>query len=1151
MPADLRIALLGPLVVLHGDRAIPESAWRSRQERRLLGILLTARGVRVPAERLIEWLWPDAAPDTAAITLRSAISSLRHTLESTGGARASARYIQTRHGGYTWNAASGAWVDVEEFLALTEDRGSKIEDRRSIVHPPSSIFDPRPSRLERAITLYRGDYLADEPEAPWAAALREQLRERFLAALAGLAELRIAAGAYDAAIDLARRGLAHDQLCEPLYRALMWAQARAGDVAGALRSYERYRRTLDEELGAEPAPQTQALHAAILRGEIADHRPPTTDHRPPTDRPLIPDPRSPIPDPRSPAPFVGRAAELDALRGWIGDLAGRQGGIVALVGEAGIGKTRLAEEALRLAEVSDALAIRLRCAALERELPFAPLGEALRPLLRAAPETTLQRLPRAALAQVADLLPALRERLPDLPALPDAPPAERRNRLLDGLLGLALALARDTPLVICCDDAQWADEATLAALGRLARHTTRHALLIILAYRADELAGNPALHTLLRSLGREMLLRPLLLHRFDDDEVAQFLASLAQAPPDQVARLALRLAASSGGNPLFLSVAVQSLLEVHGAPSLAALLPDLPADAPLPDLAGAPHIRDLVLGRLERLSGPAQALIEQIAVIDRPVSLDLIEQLAGVAGLEAAQTLLERSFLIEGDDSRLRIGHDLMRSIVAGTLTSPRRRLLHRQVADAIAALHGDRPGRAAELAFHFGQAGQGADSAVLRYATVAGDRTRHAFGYRAALGHYHAALRAAERLGPRANMDLIRRAFAGRLRTYEALLDWDGIMDTAAHYERWAADRTDMPPLIAPRRLVLLRALMGDLAGAAQLSAEQVRRRPEAAPALQDMLARTARILQPTEDRGSRMEDREQAASTILDPRSSILDPRFVSASPPPGAPAEELPILLGPDDAALALFQVGWAVLVQGLLREAEPCLDRAYALAGETGQAAVAVVSALQLAYLHDLRGDRATTARWLSTSLDLASRAPEAAWASIWPHIHEGFLMLLDDRLAEAQERFAAMAMQLQELPAFQSHRASVEAGLGLLALTRGDIGQAEARLTDALRSPQLLYGFVCVAAQHGLARVAAVRGDLPAARAILGRALDYSARRSLMPEYLRTAIEVARIERDFGDPASALPLLRTAAELAARAGLSPLAATTRALIDRLG
>jgi hypothetical protein len=629
-----------------------------------------------------------------------------------------------------------------------------------------------------------------------------------------------------------------------------------------------------------------------------------------------------------------------------------------------------------------------------------------------------------------------------------------------------------------------------------------------------------------------MLLRPLVLGRLASAEVTQFLAGLAQVEPGRLAQLGPRLAASSGGNPLILGVAVQALLESHGAPSLAALLPDLEAGAPLPDLASTPQIRALVLARLERLPTPARALLEQLAVIGRPVSLDLLEQLAGTPALEAAQTLLERQLLIEGADERLAFGHEIVRASVVATLSSPRRRLLHRQAAEALAALHGECAEHAAELALHFGQSGHGAEAAVLRYATSAGDQARRAFGYRAALGHYDAALHAAERLGTDADSSIAQRAFAGRLLTYEALLDWEGVMATATQYERWMMQRSPAPPLVVPRRLVLLRALMGDLARAATISAEQARRQPEAVPAIHDMLQRTALILQPAEH-----------------VHATTRWPLFVPAPPPPGDPAAELPTLLGPDDAALALFQVGWATLMQGLLRDAEPCLLRAYALASETGQAAVAVIAALQIAHLNTLRGEPTAT-DWLERCLDLAQQAPEAAWASIWPRIHQAFLLLLDDQHAAAQTRFDLLATQLQELPTFQSHRASVEVGLALLALARGETEQAAVRFDNALASPQLLYGFVYIAAQHGRARIAALRGHVPLARTLLTDALGYSAQRSLLPEYVRSVIEVARIERDFGDPEETLVQLQTAAQLATSAGLTSLADAASALLARL-
>ncbi|MFN8504668.1 ATP-binding protein [Kouleothrix sp.] len=1129
MADDLRIQLLGPLAIWRGARALPESAWRSRQERRLLGILLAARGRRVPAEQLIEWLWPDAAHGAAATNLRSTVSALRHLLEPASG-RASSRYILTRPGGYAWNPAGGAWIDAEEFLALLDRRDT-----------------PADTTLEQALALYGGDYLADEPDAPWAATLRELLRERFLAALHDLAELRLAQGAYDAAGDLARRGLAHDRLREPLYRTLMSAQARAGDLAGALQTYERCRRALDDDLGVAPSAQTRELHSALLRdergqaparyGEAEARRHEAGDQRAASVTARLPAARTSA-APAASSPFVGRAGELAALRDWIAALDGRRGGVVAVVGEAGIGKTRLIDEALRAAG-GQRFTIALRCTPLERGLPFAPLSEALRPLLRTAPLELLRRLPPVALAQVADLLPVLRERLPDLPTLPGGA-AEGHNYLLDGIVDLALALAREGPLIVWCDDAHWADEATIAALGRLARHAPRHALLIVLAYRSEELVDNTALHQLLRALGREMSPQPLLLGRLAERDVAALLAGLAGTDPMRVSHLALRLSAASSGNPLVLGVALQSLVEAHGARSLAALLPSLGTEAPLPDLASAPPLRDLVLARVERLPGPARELLEQLAVIGRPASLDLIEQLAGAEALSAAQMLLERQFLAEGADGRLGFGHDLVRSIVGGALSSPRRRLLHRRAAEAIAALHGAKPARAAELAFHFEQAGRGAEAESLRYAIGAGDHARRAFGYRAALAHYDSALRAAERMGAQAPADLVRRAFVGRLLIVETLLDWDGVLETAARYERWRALLPGQPALLPPRRLAVLRALMGDLAEAAVLSRAHDTQPANVAPALADLQQRTAMLLQPV-------------AAERLDQARPVAGESFVPFQPapdPPGNPAADLPEAMGAEPAALALFQVGWATLMQGLAGAAEPCLLRAHALAIDTSQAAVAVISALQLAHLSALRGDTAATERWLATSLATAERAPEAAWASIWPRIHQAFLLLLDDKFADARALFEALAAQLGDLPAFASHRAGVEVGLGLLDLAAGNQGRAATRLQAAMANPQALYGFVYAAAQHGLARIAASRGDLPGARMRLAHTLDYSARRGLLPEYIRTAIEIARIERDFGEPALAVPQLQAAAALADSAGFKPLAAAAHALLARL-
>jgi tetratricopeptide (TPR) repeat protein len=225
------------------------------------------------------------------------------------------------------------------------------------------------------------------------------------------------------------------------------------------------------------------------------------------------------------------------------------------------------------------------------------------------------------------------------------------------------------------------------------------------------------------------------------------------------------------------------------------------------------------------------------------------------------------------------------------------------------------------------------------------------------------------------------------------------------------------------------------------------------------------------------------------------------------------------------------------------------RAYELGLETKQVAAAVLSALQLAHLHALRGDVEETERRLDQSLARAEEAPEAAWAALWPRIYQGFRRLLDDEFIQAQQRFTEMEARLADLPAFDSHRASVRAGLGLLALAQGNIERATTLLRAAHDSAQL-HGFVYAAVQHGLARIAARSGNLVHARQLLRHTLDYSAQRCLLPEYVRAAIEIVRIERDFGEPTPTLPLLDTALDLARSAGLAPLATMAMGLRQRL-
>jgi predicted ATPase len=493
----------------------------------------------------------------------------------------------------------------------------------------------------------------------------------------------------------------------------MQAHAFAGDIAAALQAYEHFRLILDHELAASPAAATQQLHTAILRGEL--HLPIDSNSvnalrlrpRAPARQRMV----APLP------PLVGREQELAQLRARVAALLRREGGVMTLVGEAGIGKSRLVAELQQIAERQGVQILRISCRPTEQNLPLGALSETMQPLIRQAPMPLLRRLPVLALAQFAERVPLLRERLPDLPTLPPLPADEHRARVVDATAELALALARLAPLLVCIDDAQSADATLLAVVGRLARQIAHRAVLVVLAYRAEEVTENPHLHALLRELGREMLIRPLLIGPLDPQAAQQLLVGEASQPRND--RLIERLVEQSTGNPLMLLVATQALLDVHGVRTIAALPADLEV-LPLPDLVRAAPIRELVAARVDRLPEAARTLLEQVALLGRPVSLDLIEQLGGPEPLMTAQLLLDRHLLVEGLAERLDLPHDLLRATVLSLIGAPKRRLLHRQIGYALIALHGQRPERAAEIGQHLLRAGLGHEQALQQQAQLA-----------------------------------------------------------------------------------------------------------------------------------------------------------------------------------------------------------------------------------------------------------------------------------------------------------------------------------------------------------------------------------------------------------------------------------------------
>ena len=684
--------LLGPLEVAEHDRSVVLGGVKQRA---LLAVLLLHANDVVSTEQLVDEVWGESPPATVAKSIQVYVSRLRKQI---GEGR-----LVTRAPGYLLR------VDPSELdVACFERLAAEAEDAQPKVAG---------EKLRRALALWRGPPLADLAYEPFARAEIARLEELRAAALEQRIEADLALGRHSQLVGELEGLVREHPLRERLRGQLMLCLYRCGRQAEALESYQAARRVLVEELGIEPGRQLRELHQAILRQD------PGLD--------LAPVAESPDEAPRG--AFVGRVPELAELMAGLDDAFAGRGRLFLVVGEPGIGKSRLAEEVMRHARARGARVLVGRCWEAGGAPAYWPWVQALRAAVRDTDSAALLAHLGAGAAQLAQIVPELRQRFPDLPEPPALESEVARFRLFDATAEFLGNISQAPPTVLVLDDLHAADAPSLLLLRFLARELRSTHILLLAAYRdVDPIPGRPLTETL-AEVAREPVTRRVSLGGLSEREVAQYVKLTAS----QIASTPLVAAVhqETEGNPLFVGEIVR-LLAVEGVGS------ESTAEA---RLAIPQSIRDVIARRLNHLSHECNRLLVLAAVIGREFALDALARLAGVSedGLldvldeaMAARVLAD----VPGAADRLRFAHVLIRDTLYEGLAAAHRARLHRQVVAALEALYGDEPGQhLAELAHH-SIASSDVDKA-LRYAQRAGDRALALLAYEEAARLYQTAL--------------------------------------------------------------------------------------------------------------------------------------------------------------------------------------------------------------------------------------------------------------------------------------------------------------------------------------------------------------------------------------------------------------------------
>ncbi len=712
-------------------QTITDPSWHESRVRMLLASLISSPHRTIGREQLLEALWPERGLEITSRHLDRAVYSLRHLFNPARDRPATSPLLRTEYETVILSGQQAIWIDTDAFeqLLTSARRNNTIGEKLRL--------------LEEAAILYGGDFLPEESKIEIVRTRRASLQRVWIGLLIELADLRAAQNP-NSAIEPLDRVLASDPTNEAAVQRLMLLLAQLDRRGEALRVYKRLAILLQQDYDIAPLPETRSLYDTIRQGTTERMRVNGVNSKVHTDvdasarQSTTREAGASVQIGRlHQSPFVGREQELHALqhlltlteqqtrftlpsqkRGLSLPLdTRRQAQAVVLMGDVGIGKTRLAEEVARSVQKSGWAIAWSRVYPQEISMPYRPWIEVLRKAIDQGPWQRQELSKRPLLYQpLTTLLPELDTLLSPVIS-PTQSSEQEQLRLWEAARELLSVISESTSLLIVLDDMQWADSSSCELFAYLSRRLVHLPIVIVGTCRENELSTQHQLRGLLTDLQREHAVETLPLSPLSDEQIGTLVASVPDQPTTSVRYIQSRV----GGNPFF-------------AEELARTMNQVTQEQPSSHLSPLPESISAVLNvRLRRLSHPCQLLLSKAAVLGGSFEFHHISAMeANIPGsseeavLDLIEEALQAGMLTEegsGTCITYQFWHPLLVTHLYESLSAARRASFHRRSAEILRQEFQGREEEGAAAITHHLVRGGAAAAQIARYAELAGCR--------------------------------------------------------------------------------------------------------------------------------------------------------------------------------------------------------------------------------------------------------------------------------------------------------------------------------------------------------------------------------------------------------------------------------------------